>query len=444
MALAIAILMIAAACGEDQAVPSVAAPVSSVSSCQEIPVISAPPDAYADTPIYVANEMPVEEVRTWAMFKSGFESIWIDREHNGWITLAFSEEAAARQAEVRKEFPGVGLVVVEVPWRLSDLAALQTQVHEVLGQLTDEVSSGVIDNKGVVEVQVAVLTDEIREAMNEHFAGRPVCIDGGDPADYPEPGPQPEAGDGWRLLVNEPEVGEVYRTGLATDQESLRGLWATIGLGTLPPQVDFENEIVIWFGAVYGSSCPDLRLDDVVVDGGLVYPLIVFATPHLACTDDANPRAFVVAVHREKLPIGPFAIQLSSNDPPPGAPEERTLVDADLSVPGATAGPDQVGPDPLLPSPPGVSWGDYLEPGFPMGPYLVNVHCGIEWLGEFNGYMWHTDEETPDEWLGLMTPDQNVPVSLLLSTDPEPLIEASAGGATVGYRPTDEVNPGCD
>lgn len=442
--MAIAVLMIASACGEELVSPSIAAPETSVPSCRDVARISAPPDSYGDTPVYVANEMPVEKVRAWARFKAGFESIWIDRDHNGWITLAFSEDAEERQAEVREEFPGVGVVVVEVPWRLPDLLALQTQVHELLGQFTHELGSGVADNKGVVEVQVAVLTGEIREAMNEHFAGQPVCLDGGDPSDFPEPGPQPEVGEGWRLLVNEPQVGEAYRTGIATDPESLRGLWAAIGLDTPLPEVDFDTEVVIWFGAVYGSSCPDLRLDDVIVDGDLVHALIVLATPHLACTDDANPLAFVVAVDREKLPEGPFAIQLGPSDPPSGAPEERTLVDADLSVPGATAGADQVGPDPLLPSPPGLSWGDHLEPGFPMGPYLMNVHCGIEWLGEFNGYMWHTDEEAPDEWLGLMTPDQNVPVSLLLSTDPEPLIEASAGGATVGYRPTDEVNPGCD
>lgn len=444
-ALALAVVLVATGCGAEQATPSVAAPVSSVPSCEEVSRISAPPEAYGNAPVYVANEMPIEEVQTWAMSQPGFESIWIDRDHNGWITVAFSEDAAARQAEVREEFPGVGVVVVEVPWRLQELQALQGQVQDVVMDLTDEAGSAIDETKGMVGVHVVILTDEIRETMNDRFAGERVCVDGGDPSDFPEPGPQAESGDGWRLLATEPGVGEVYRTGIATDPEDLRGLWARIGLHAPLAEVDFDNEVVIWFGAVYGSSCPDLRLDDVVIDGSVVYPLIVLATPHIACTDDANPWAFVVAIDRAKLPKGPFAIQLDSNDPPPGASEERTVVSVDLSVPSAVAGPDQVGPDPSLPLPPEVVWGAYLEPGFPMGPYHLYVHCGVEWLGEFNGYSWQSDAaDTPKEWLALTTPEQTVAVELLLNTDPDPVIEATAGGVTVAYRPTDEVHPGCD
>lgn len=443
MALAVVVLLTVAACGTEPAGPSVVATSSSVPSCQEIPRISAPPDAYAGSPIYVANEMPIEDVQAWARLKPGFESIWIDRERNGWITLAFREDAAARQAEVRDEFPGVGVVVVEVPWTMDELRSLQERVHTELGPMM-EIGSGILEDRGVVEIDVAVLTDEIREAVTDRFGGERVCLEGGDPADFPPPGPQPQEGEGWRLLVNEVQVGWPYRTGIATDPESLRALWGEIGLGQPPPEVDFGAEVVVWFGAVFGSSCPDLRLDDVVVEGDLVYPLIVLATPHLACTDDANPMAFVVAVERSMLPVGRFTIQLGPEGPPSGASEERTIVDANLTIPGAVAGPDQVGPDPALPRPPEVASGDYLEPGFATGPYHLYAHCGIEWLGVFNDFTWRTDEAMPDEWSALMTSDQTIDVELLLLTDPEPVIEATAGGVTVTYRVTDRAAPGCD
>ncbi len=443
-ALALVLLFVASACGEEQAASSIAAPVSPLPSCEDVSTITAPADDYADSPIYVANEMPIEEVQAWAMSQPGFESIWIDREHHGWITVAFSEEAAARRVEVRDQFPGVGVVVVEVPWKLRDLQMLQARVHEELGDLTGQISSGIVDNRGVVEVNVAVLTDEIRERITLSYAGQPVCLEGGDPSDFPEPGPQPQAGDGWRLLADEAGVGFPYRTGIATDPESLRALWATIGLDNPPSDVDFETDVVIWFGAVYSSSCPDIRLDAVVVEGSLVHAEIVTVTPYVACNADANPRAFVVAVEREKLPVGPFAIQLGADDPPPGAPEERTRVDADLTVPGAVARSDQVGPDPAPSEPWAVEWGDFLEPGFEIGPYALYAHCGVEWLGEFNGYMWYADEDLSDEWLALMTPEQNVAVTLLLTTEPAPSIAATAGGVTVTYHPTDRVHPGCD
>ena len=50
-----------------------------------------------------------------------------------------------------------------------------------------------------------------------------------------------------------------------------------------------------------------------------------------ACTDDANPRAFVVALARDRLPEGAFAVQLDAEDPP-GAPRSAPG-DGDLTRP---------------------------------------------------------------------------------------------------------------
>jgi hypothetical protein len=117
-----------------------ASPPTSIPLCEDVPAISAPAELYRDSPIYVANEMPAEEVRAWATGKPGFEEIWIDREHGGWITLAFSSDAEARQEELAEAFPGVGVVAIEVGWTLRELEGLQQRIGDELRPLF-EVSS---------------------------------------------------------------------------------------------------------------------------------------------------------------------------------------------------------------------------------------------------------------------------------------------------------------
>lgn len=418
--------------------------------CNEIEPVSAPAERYRSSPIYVANEQPTEMIRAWASGKPGFEEIWIDREHLGWITVAFSVDAAARQAELEERFPDVGVVAVEVEWRKADLKEVQRRVMDEIGPLFP-VSSGISVTQGVVTVAIGVLKKDRVAAIAERFAGEPLCIEGADPADVPAEGPQAQAGDGWRLLADEQGVGEAYRTGIASDRASYERLWADVGLAAEPKAVDFETEVIIWFGAVYGSSCPRLRLDDVVVDQerALVHAEIVLVGAPMACTDDANPQAYLVALDRAKLPSGPFAIQLGADDPPAGVPEERTVVDVDLSRPGAVAGRGDVHGDPSLPEPFVLEYGSFMEPGIEY-PYRLFVHCGIEWLGRFNDVAWRAD--VPDDVLDLVPPDwhtavdadQTIELTIVLRTDPKPVIEATANGHTVIYRPTTEEPPGCD
>lgn len=436
-----------AACGSEPADEPLAAVSAEFPSCEDVPVITAEPGLYADQPIYVGNEMPVEEVQRWAANQPGYQGIWIDREHNGWVTAAFTEGVAERQADIDAMFPDDGVVAVEVEHTADELADLQARVGEELSQILDSYAIGSYENKDVVGVTVSMVTPEILEALAGRFAGEPICVEGNDPSTLPQPGPQPQEGEGWRLLADEAPAGEAYRTGIATDQGSLEALWRRIGLQTPLPDVDFESEVAIWFGAVYGSSCPDIRLDNVVVDGALVYADIVLPDPPVACTDDANPHAYVVAIGRSRLPQGPFAIQLDSNDPPPGVPEERTVVDVDLSRPGSRAGPDDIGQDPGLPGPQYVESGDIIETGFPQ-PYRFYVHCGIEWLGEFNNYSWRTDQTLPDAWVGqegeLFDAGETIVVNITLFEGSEPRLEAEANGAVVTYQVSGEQIPGCD
>lgn len=419
--------------------------VAAIPACDTVERISAPTAWYRDAPIYVANEQPIEELRAWAAAKPGFEEIWIDREHLGWITLAFSSDAEARQAELAELFPDVGVVAVEVPWSIAELEELQRRIGDELGPLFGP-SSWISVTQGVVGIGVGVLKPERLAAIQERFAGEPICIEGADPASVPAEGPQPRQGDGWRLLADERGAGQPYRTGIASDRASYAQLWADIGLAGVPPAVDFASEVVIWFGAVFGSSCPNIRLDDVLVDEqrDLVHAEIVLVGAPSACTGDANPHAYVVALDRGKLPSGPFAIQLGADDPPAGVPEERTLVEVDLSQPGAVARPGEVHGDPALPPPFVLEEGAIIEPEIAY-PYRFFVHCGIEWLGTFNNVTWRAERPggVPPQW-PVPGADQTIEVSIILHTDPEPMIQATANDHTVTYRPTADDPPGCD
>ena len=445
--------LVAAACGGGDlgaATPAVGIGGGLVPSCAAVPETQAAADFYRDTPVYVANEMPMEEVRAWAAQKPGFEEIWIDRGHFGWITVAFSVDAETRQAELEAEFPEVGVVAVGVDWTMAGLQDLQARVSEELSPIFDH-SSWISVTQGVVGIGVGVLKEDRVVAVNERFTGERVCIEGTDPAGAPVEGPQPVAGEGWRLLADERGFGQPYRTGIATDETAYERLWIEIGLTRERPAVDFDSEVVIWFGAVFGSSCPDLRLDGVTFDHerGLVFADIVLVDQPPACTADANPVAFVVAVDRSMLPIGSFAIQLDSEGPPPGAPEERTLVNADLTQPGSVANSDQVGPDPALPEPFVVESGSIIEPGVEL-PYRLHVHCGIEWLGQLNDLYWRTEippgslDYIPVEWRDAAVGELSIEVTIVLQTNPEPTISATSNGHTVIYQPTADKPGGCD
>lgn len=301
----------------------------------EIVRVSAPPERYRSEPVYIGNEMPVDEIRAWASEQPGFEDIWIDREHNGWVTVAFSQGADERQADLEERFPDVGVVAVAVAWTDAELLALRDRAFDALRDAGLSPGGSHSVSTGLVEVWVGELVEE-NLAPLASLAGPRLCVTGVEPADVVRPGPQPESGEGWRLLGTD-RTGSSYRTGVATTDDQYEELWDEAGLAGARPDVDFDREVVIWFGAVYGSGC-EIRMDDVAFDHdqALVHGDFVIPGVHQGCNDDANPEAYVVAVERRALPEAPFAVQLDADDPPAGAPEERTVVTVDLRQPGAT------------------------------------------------------------------------------------------------------------
>jgi hypothetical protein len=421
---------------------------SSIPLCRDIEPATAPDEYYRETPIYVGNEQPTERIRKWAQKKPGFQEIWIDRDHNGWVTVAFNQDTPARQAELEEEFPGVGVVAVQVDWTKTELEALQQRVGDELMRSRIAISAGSGSNIGAVSIGVRILDAETIAAVEERFAGDRVCLEGLDPAHAPVEGPQQQSGNGWRLLADEDETGWQYRTGIAYDEASYEALWLEAGISTDKPPVDFASEVVIWFGAVHGSSCPRLRLDGVVSDQerGLVHSEIT-KLDFGACTADAIPHAYVVAFARERLPVGPFAVQLQSEDPPRGVlGEERTIVEVDLSAPGSTAGPREVHHDNSEPEQDHAMPGDIIETGFPRD-YRQSVHCGLEWLGPLNDVNWRTDDADaadwiPDLWQEAIV-DGEIRLELLMTTDP-PKLKATANGHSITYDATADEPPGCD
>ncbi len=421
-------------------------------ACDEVHPVEAPAEWYRDEPVYVGNEQPVETVKAWARDRPGYQDIWIDRNHFGWLTVAFTGDAAARQAELEAEFPDVGVVAVEVPTTWRHLRTLQDQAQQMLVDAdVDFAGSGSYVDRWVVELMVNAADERVATALGP-VAGERICLtDTG----VPEPeGPQPDGGDGWRLLGDE-LVGETYRTGIATTDEQFLALWRKVGMTAQPPAVDFATEVVVWFGAVYGSTCP-IRLDDVAIvtnhEPAVVHAVTVAPGGTGACTADANPHAYVVAIERDRLPVGPFAIQLGATDPPVGVPEERTLVAADLSAPGAVATTDQIGPDPTLieasrqPQP--AESGGFVEPGIP-SPYRMYVYCGISVLGELNGVWWMTGTDgvaVPPAWADLVDPNAHtLVVDVLVTPGPDPTVTATANGRTVTYEPVAAgAVPSCD
>ena len=415
--------------------------------CEDLPPITAAPQLYRDSPIYVANEAPVEEVQGWAAGQPGFEEIWIDRDHLGWLTVAFSRDAAVRQAELADAFPGVGVVAVHVDWTRAELEALQQRV--MTDGRPDVVGAGVRSNYGVVDVFLGALEPAKVARIQSRFGGTRLCIEGIDPRLLAAEGPQLDSGPGWRLIADQDETGHPYRTGVAADAAGFAALWAGIGLAGEPPAVDFETEIAIWFGAVHGSSCPRLRLDAVVVDRAraIVHSDIASLDAGGFCTDDAIAHAYVVAFERALLPPGPFAVQLQAADPARGAVEEQTIVDANLSIPGSTVTRDQLHTAPPFPDEAHVESGGVIEPDVPWR-YRMSVRCGIRWLGELNDVSWRLapgsgDGAVPASWLPLVDADRSIDLEVVMSVGPEPEIRASAGGFTVTYQASSEDAPAC-
>ena len=196
--------------------------------CEGAPSISADPALYRDEPRYGNASDLTTAVADWASGQDGFEQLWLDHDHHGWIHVGFHDRDAdlgALQDQLAQQFPGEGVVAVAVPHSRAELDALAQRLHDAL-LAADAVPTGgsaLSVHEGHVALFGVPGTAAAREALTA-FADDPVCVDTIAPETFTPDGPQLTAGDGWRLLGEEQDAGEASRTGVATTDAQLDGL----------------------------------------------------------------------------------------------------------------------------------------------------------------------------------------------------------------------------
>ncbi len=402
--------------------------------CDDTGYPAAPDDWYRDTPIYVGNEMPTEEIQTFASTLEGYETIWIDRDHHGWVSVGFVDrDVRAYQEMLETEFPGVGVVAVEMERTEGELE----QIAQLIGS---RLPAGmevwdVYGARGVVEVFVGLLTPE-RIAMAEAaIGGEPACLVGQDPATTPLPGPQPAGGDGWAYL-GEAEFFVAEHPVVVTDDSVLTDMWQKAGITSGAPEVDFTKQVVLALRILHSSSCPVTRLDEIVFLKDAVDVLIVDINDGRACTADGVTRTYFAAVNRDQLPSPPFRISNSSG--------YDAMVEVDLRDPAAVVGPDDITPVPpetervaMVP--------DFVDVGFPW-PATLDPSCGTEYLGEISGVSWYRSDglnDLPPEW-DAATVDGLLDVEMVMTEGPEPTLTVTAAGVGILYLPGADEGPACE
>jgi hypothetical protein len=261
-------------------------------------------------------------------FPESFAGVWLDQRFNA-VRIAFARDwQQHRDAVAELESHGVLVSVVKASHNLDELDEIQRQLaDEDLGLIPFTSFVDLQNNR--VQLELGVVDAETLAALGEHFPADALCVEGPSPDEIVPEGPQPQSGQGWRLLADEPGVGTVWDTSAAFDQAGYEALWRTLGLDGELPAVDFADEIVLHFGPAVSSSCPNIRLDGLLIEGDLVLPDIVQpGVQPPACTADANPHTYLVAVERPALPPVPFRVQLEPEPCPGCAGTDVTVVES--------------------------------------------------------------------------------------------------------------------
>ncbi len=125
-------------------------------------------------------------------------------------------------------------------------------------------------------------------------------------------------GRGWRLLTAAPHFapdrfGErpETRAELVMDHDDLSAIWREIHLSEPAPDVDLAQSVVFWAVAIGGGSCPN-HLDGVEIGDE-----VVISATHgfaAACTSDAVPYTYLIAVDRDALPAPPFKVRVVTDE----------------------------------------------------------------------------------------------------------------------------------
>ncbi len=149
-------------------------------------------------------------------------------------------------------------------------------------------------------------------------------------------GPQPAAGDGWRLLAIA-ETGVEAPAPPATNDEELAALWTDLEIPDDVPDIDFASEVVTTFSELRGfrPSCDRVIFDGVAFGDSEVagMPRNVDPIGLQGCLAIGIPRSFVVALDRARLPNGPFLLRRDIE--PSSYDVDREQITVDLTSTGS-------------------------------------------------------------------------------------------------------------
>ncbi len=254
-------------------------------------------------------EEVVAELQAYgARHPDAFGGLYVDDQSQGSFVMLFTDRLEEHTAALAEIWPRVTVR----PARYTE--AELTEVLESLDLATmagdgiEPLSAGLdtINNRVTLDLKSDDPTLELR--LELEYGGRvEVTV-------HPLPGEWSNVteGDGWRLLgTGDAGPEEAYTVRAATDEAGWDELWSVLGLEVERPDVDLTSEVVVSFAHGIGSSCRELRLDDVVIDGGVVFSVTSDPLAPRNCTSDlAGAATFVVALDRAALPADGFTLQL--------------------------------------------------------------------------------------------------------------------------------------
>ncbi len=264
-----------------------------------------------------------------------FGGLYLD-EGNRLIVLLFTDNLVEHERALRSlASPDVELEVRRVDHTERELTA----VMDELSAMQDELAASGIE---IVSLGVDTIANEVGVEAKSDDPDAEQTLEGlypgiVDATVHPLPGAwtHVEAGEGWRLVAaGETDPAAAYTVDAVVDAAGGELLWHGAGLeGSLPP-VDWEQEIVVSFIEGISRSCPERRLDDVVIDRGAreVYSVTSDPLEPRVCTLDlSGGYAYVVALDRAALPESPFTLKL--NERAQSCPDCGTQQVIEVSVP---------------------------------------------------------------------------------------------------------------
>ena len=239
---------------------------------------------------------------------------FVDNQGAGPFVMLFTDNLDQHRAQIEAlpgDFP---FEVRGARYTEQELMALMTSLSEELrhepGVDLMSVSLDTIANSVGVEAKTNDPTFESR--LEARYAGMINATT------YPIPGPwaNVDSGPGWRLLAAGIKRGgdEGYKVYAATTEDEWQELWTHLDPINPAPEVNLDEQIVASFGHAVGSSCPEMRLDGVVIDADrqLVFSQASDPLAPRGCTADlAGAAFFVVALERAALPASPFTVRLA-------------------------------------------------------------------------------------------------------------------------------------